>query len=127
MGNTDWVQNLLNLFANYELKKEQAKEELVSFVQSVLKRISRYPSLMRDTVVYSELAYAYQNDLLAREADLLNKKYPKASIWKKIYIQFLIVVTLSSVVGGVGSLSEAMAYSDNSEYIPWIIFFFYWR
>lgn len=123
LGNTTWVQNLLNLFSNYELKKEQAKDELISFVESVLKRISRYPFLMRDTVVYRELAYAYGDDLLARESDLLNKKYPKASIWKKIYIQFLLVVTLSSVIGGLICLSDAM-YHSYAEPVPWLIFFF---
>lgn len=88
-----WIKKLIDYFAN-KANSKQKEEEFVQFVEITLQKISREPLLMNQSKLYSEIAHDYENLLIKRKKQLLEKEYPKLN---KFQVFILVGLTIVSV------------------------------
>jgi hypothetical protein len=93
LGQDSWITKLIDYFA-HKTNFKQEEEKFVKFVEVALQKISRESSLMNQSKLYSEIAYDYEDLLLKRKKQLLEKEYPKLN---KFLVFILFGLTIVSV------------------------------
>lgn len=87
-NNENWISSIINFFTSkFQLK--EVKESYLNFVEKVLEKISRRPSMMTKSSLYSEIAYDHDSLLMERQTIMLNKKHPDPNIIERSYILFV--------------------------------------
>jgi hypothetical protein len=94
LNNKSWINNLI-MFFKRKANKRETEKEFIGFIDKVIKKISRVPSLMRHTIVYRELACDYYDDLVRMNKSLLDIKYPDKNAIQKFFLGLLILFFIS--------------------------------
>jgi hypothetical protein len=101
LGQDSWIIKLIDYFAS-KANFKQKEEKFMKFVEVTLQKISREPQLMNQSKLYSEIAYDYEDMLLKRKKQLLEKEYPKLN---KVMVVILGGLTIAFVPSTGGLLS----------------------
>ncbi len=96
LNNKSWINNLI-MFFKRKANKRETEKEFIGFIDKVLKKISRVPSLMRHTIVYRELAFDYYDDLVRMNKSLLDIKYPDKNAIQKFFLGLLILFFITQI------------------------------
>ncbi len=97
LGEDSWITKLIDYFA-HKANFKQEEEKFVKFVEITLQKISREPLLMNQSKLYSEIAYDYEDLLVKRKKQLLEKEYPKLNRFQVLGLVGLTIVSVPTVL-----------------------------